>query len=74
MVLPGIVKNITDFGTFIDLGIHKSGLIHVSQLSEKRVKHPSEVVKLHQKLTVKVIEVDLKRDRIALTLRDVPQN
>ncbi len=74
MVLPGIVNNITDFGAFIDLGIHKSGLIHVSQLSEKRVKHPSEVVKLHQKLTVKVIEVDLKRDRIALTLRDVPQN
>lgn len=74
MVIPGIVNNITDFGAFVDLGIHKSGLIHVSQLSDKRVRHPSEVLKLHQKVTVRVIEVDLKRDRIALTLRDVSQN
>ncbi len=74
MILPGIVNNITDFGAFVDLGIHKSGLLHISQLSQKRVRHPSEVVKLNQHVTVKVLEVDLKRDRIALTLRDVPQS
>ncbi len=74
MILHGIVNNITDFGAFVDLGVHKSGLIHVSQLADRRVRHPSEVVKLHQKVTVMVMEVDLKRDRIALTLRGVPQN
>lgn len=74
MVLPGIVNNITDFGAFVDLGIHKSGLIHVSQLADRRVKNPAEIVRLHQKVRVRVLEVDLKRDRIALTLRDVPQD
>lgn len=73
MILPGIVNNITDFGAFVDLGIHKSGLIHVTQLAEKRVSNPSQVVKLNQHVRVKVIEVDLKRDRIGLSLRDVPQ-
>ena len=74
MELPGIVNNITDFGAFVDLGIHKSGLIHVSQIADRRVKNPAEVLKLHQRVKVKVIEVDLKRDRIALTLRDVSQD
>lgn len=74
MILPGIVNNITDFGAFVDLGIHKSGLIHVSQMAERRVKNPSEVVRLNQRVRVKVLEVDLKRDRIALSLRDVPQD
>lgn len=73
MILPGIVNNITDFGAFVDLGIHKSGLIHISQLSERRVSHPSAVVKLHQPLQVQVIDVDVKRGRIALTLKGVPQ-
>lgn len=73
MILPGIVNNITDFGAFVDLGIHKSGLIHISQLSERRVNHPSAVVKLHQQLQVQVIEIDVKRGRIALTLKGVPQ-
>ncbi|MDE6528905.1 MAG: helix-hairpin-helix domain-containing protein, partial [Muribaculaceae bacterium] len=71
MVLPAIVNNITDFGAFVDLGIHKSGLIHISQLSDRRVNHPSEVVKLNQHLKVKVIDVDTKRGRISLTLRDL---
>lgn len=70
MILPGIVNNITDFGAFIDLGIHVSGLIHISQLG-RRVKHPSEVLKLRQQIKVKVIGVDLERKRISLTLRDV---
>lgn len=73
MILPGIINNITDFGAFVDLGIHKSGLIHISQLSERRVNHPSAVVKLHQQLQVQVIEIDVKRGRIALTLKGVPQ-
>jgi len=73
MILPAIVNNITDFGAFVDLGIHKSGLIHISQLADRRVGHPSEVVKLHQRLNVQVIDVDLKRGRIALTLKGVKQ-
>lgn len=71
MILPGIVNNITDFGVFVDLGIHKSGLIHISQLAEKRINHPSEVVKLNQQLQVKVLDVDTKRGRISLTLKAV---
>lgn len=70
MVLPGIVNNITDFGVFVDLGIHKSGLIHISQLADRRVNHPSEVVKLNQHLQVTVLDVDLKRGRISLTLKN----
>ncbi len=73
MELPGIVNNITDFGVFVDLGVHKSGLIHISQLSAKRVAHPSEVVKLHQHVRVKVLDVDVKRGRISLTLQGVEQ-
>jgi uncharacterized protein len=73
MILPGIINNITDFGVFVDLGIHKSGLIHISQLSTKRLRHPSEAVKLNQHVKVQVIDVDIKRGRIALTMRGVEQ-
>lgn len=73
MILPGIVNNITDFGAFVDLGVHKSGLIHISQMAEKRIQNPSQVVRLNQHVKVKVIEVDIKRGRIALTLRGVEQ-
>ncbi|MBF0485039.1 MAG: RNA-binding transcriptional accessory protein [Candidatus Omnitrophica bacterium] len=69
MVLTGVVTNITDFGAFVDIGVHHDGLVHISQLSEKFVKHPSDIVKLHQKVTVAVKEVDLKRKRIALTMK-----
>ena len=71
MVLPGIVNNITDFGAFVDIGVHESGLIHISQMADKRVSHPSEVVRLHQQLKVKVISVDVRRKRIGLSLRGV---
>ena len=74
MVLPCIVNNITDFGAFVDLGIHKSGLIHISQMAERRVSHPSQVVKLNQHLKAKVIDIDIRRGRIALTLKGVDQN
>jgi uncharacterized protein len=69
MSLPGIVTNVTNFGAFVDIGVHQDGLIHVSELSDTFVKDPMDVVKVHQKVTVRVLEVDLERHRIALTLR-----
>nr|AIF26411.1 putative tex-like protein [uncultured bacterium fosmid pJB17E7_contig I] len=71
MVLPGIVTNITAFGAFIDVGVHQDGLVHISQLADRRVSDPSEVVRLHQHVKVKVIEVDLRRHRISLTMKGV---
>ncbi len=69
MVLPGIVTNITNFGCFVDVGVKQDGLVHVSQLTNKFVKHPSEVVKLNQHVRVKVLEVDLARSRISFTMK-----
>lgn len=69
MVLPGIVTNITKFGAFVDIGVHQDGLVHVSQMADRYVKDPSEVVKLHQHVRVTVTEVDLKRRRIALSMK-----
>ncbi len=71
MVLPGIVTNITAFGAFVDIGVHQDGLIHVSQMADRRVNDPSEVVHLHQHLKVKVLDVDLRRHRISLTLKGI---
>ncbi len=69
MELPGIVTNITNFGAFVDVGVHQDGLVHISQLANTYVKDPNEVVKLHQQVVVKVLDVDLRRHRIALSLR-----
>ena len=69
MVLPGIITNITNFGCFVDVGVHQDGLVHVSQLADKFVKHPSEVVKLNQHVKVKVVEVDQSRNRISFTMK-----
>ncbi len=71
MVLPGIVTNITAFGAFVDIGVHQDGLVHVSQMANRRVNDPSEVVHLHQHLKVKVLKVDLRRHRISLTLKGI---
>ena len=68
MVLPGIVTNITAFGAFVDVGVHQDGLVHISQMAKRRVNDPNEVVHLHQHVQVKVLEVDLRRHRISLTL------
>jgi uncharacterized protein len=69
MVLPGIVTNITNFGCFVDIGVHQDGLIHVSNLSSKhRVSNPSEVVHLNQKVMVRVVGVEVDRKRISLAL------
>jgi uncharacterized protein len=70
MRLPGIVTNVTKFGAFVDIGIHQDGLVHISQLSDRYVKDPTEVVKVRQQVQVRVLEVDAKRGRIALSLRD----
>ena len=69
MELPGIVTNITAFGAFVDIGVHQDGLVHISQLANRRVNDPSEVVTLHQHVRVKVLEVDLRRHRISLTMK-----
>ncbi len=68
MELPGIVTNITNFGAFVDIGIKQNGLIHVSHLADKFVSNPADIVKLHQHIKVRVIDVDTKRERIALKL------
>ncbi|MEN9674661.1 MAG: hypothetical protein RIS76_557 [Verrucomicrobiota bacterium] len=73
MKLPGIVTNVTAFGAFVDIGVHQDGLVHVSQLADRFVKDPSEVVKVGQKVYATVTEVDLERKRIALSLRANPQ-
>ena len=71
MILPGIVTNITKFGAFVDVGVHQDGLVHISQLSDKYITDPSEAVRLHQHVKVRVIEVDRKRGRIALSMKKV---
>ncbi|MCR5452077.1 MAG: RNA-binding transcriptional accessory protein [Lachnospiraceae bacterium] len=74
MELPGIVTNITNFGAFVDIGVHQDGLVHISQLANKYVKDPNEVVKLHQHVTVRVVEVDRRRKRIALSMKKLTPN
>jgi protein Tex len=73
MVLPGIVTNITNFGAFVDVGVKQDGLVHISQLADKFVSNPNDVVKLHQHVTVKVVEVDAARKRIQLTMKELEQ-
>ncbi len=73
MVLPGIVTNITKFGAFVDVGVKQDGLVHVSQMADRFISDPNEIVKLHQHVQVKVIELDLVRKRIQLSLKQVVQ-
>jgi uncharacterized protein len=71
MVLPGIVTNITAFGAFVDIGIHQDGLVHISQMADRFVRDPNEIVSVHQKVTVRVMDVDMERRRIQLSMKDV---
>jgi uncharacterized protein len=71
MVLPGIVTNITNFGAFVDIGVHQDGLVHVSQMANRYVRDPNDVVHLHQHVRVKVVEVDRRRNRISLSMKNV---
>jgi uncharacterized protein len=74
MRLPGIVTNITNFGAFVDIGVHQDGLVHVSQMANRFVKDPNEVVKLNQKVMVEVTDVDLERNRIQLSMKEQNTN
>lgn len=69
MVLPGIITNITNFGAFVDIGVHQDGLVHISQLADRFVSDPTQVVRLHQHVKVRVVEVDNRRKRISLSMR-----
>lgn len=70
-VLPGIVTNITNFGCFVDIGIKENGLVHISQLANKYISDPTEIISLHQHVTVKVIGIDLERKRVQLSMKDI---
>ena len=72
MKLPGIVTNVTAFGAFVDVGVHQDGLVHISELADRFVKSPSDVVKVNQQVTVTVMAVDLDRDRISLSMKKIP--
>lgn len=69
MILPGVVLNVVDFGAFIDIGVKQDGLVHISEISEHYIKHPSEVLQVGEQVTVRVLDVDLKRQRIGLSLK-----
>ena len=69
MELTGTVRNVVDFGAFIDIGVHQDGLVHISEITDRYIKHPSEVLKVGQVVTVRVKEVDVKKNRIGLTMR-----
>ncbi|MDB6052834.1 MAG: binding domain protein [Verrucomicrobiales bacterium] len=73
MKLPGIVTNVTAFGAFVDIGVHQDGLVHISQIADQFVKNPSDVLKVQQKVTVTVVEVDPLRKRIALSMKSNPE-
>lgn len=73
MKLPGIVTNVTAFGAFVDIGVHQDGLVHISQLSDRFVKDPREAVKVQQKVQVTVLDVDINRKRIALSMKSAPE-
>ena len=73
MELTGTVRNVVDFGAFIDIGVHQDGLVHISEITDRYIKHPSEVLKVGQVVQVRVKEVDLKKNRIALTMRSKKQ-
>jgi len=72
MQVPGIVTNVTAFGAFVDIGVHQDGLVHISELSDNFVKNPADVVKVHQKVEVAVLDVDLERNRISLSMKSNP--
>jgi uncharacterized protein len=72
MRLPGIVTNVTNFGAFVDIGVHQDGLVHISQLSDTFVRDPADIVKLNQRVSVTVLSVDIERRRIVLSMKQAP--
>ena len=71
MILTGTVRNVLDFGAFVDIGVHEDGLVHISQLSDHFIKHPSQAVKVGDIVKVRVLEVDVKRKRIGLSMKGI---
>ena len=74
MELTGTVRNVIDFGVFVDIGVHQDGLVHISQVANRRLKHPSEAVKVGDVVNVVVLEVNEKRHRISLSMKQAKQN
>jgi uncharacterized protein len=72
MKLPGVVTNVTAFGAFVDVGVHQDGLVHISQLADRFVKDPAEVVRVNQRVAVTVLDVDMERGRISLSMKNDP--
>ena len=73
MLLTGTVRNVIDFGVFVDIGVHQDGLVHISQVTDQFIRHPSQVVRVGDVVQVAVLEVDPKRGRICLTMRNLPK-
>ena len=71
LVIKGTVRNVIDFGAFVDIGVHQDGLVHISQICNKFIKHPSEVLKVGDVVDVKILSVDVNKMRISLTMRDI---
>jgi uncharacterized protein len=74
MILTGTVRNVIDFGVFVDIGVHQDGLVHISQVANRRLRHPSEAVKVGDVIQVMVLDVDEKRNRISLSMKQAKQN
>ena len=74
MVLSGTVRNVIDFGVFVDIGVHQDGLVHISQVADRFIRHPSEVVRVGDEVKVVVLEVDEKKKRISLSMRQVKES
>ena len=73
MILKGTVRNVIDFGVFVDIGVHQDGLVHISEVAKRRLRHPSEAVKVGDVVNVVVLEVNEKRHRISLSMKQVKQ-
>lgn len=73
MILMGTVRNVSDFGAFVDIGVHQDGLVHKSQMADRFVKHPLDIVKVGDVIKVRILEVDEKRKRIALSMKDIKE-
>ena len=74
MTLSGTVRNLSDFGAFVDIGVHQDGLVHISEIANRFIRHPSEALSMGQIVKVKVIALDLPRKRISLSIKQVEQN
>jgi len=71
MILKGTVRNIVDFGAFVDIGVHQDGLVHVSEITDRYIKHPSDVLKVGQKVKAVIINLDIKKQRIGLSIKQL---